>query len=254
MIPQVYTADASLKGKLRRRWSRLAHRRAVASSPARPMISFSFDDAPVSAARDGAPILRSMGVRGTFYVCAGLAGTDGPMGPYTQRHDIEALVEAGHEIGCHTFGHLDCGQADVDEVAREARKNREALMAWGAPDPTTFAYPYGDVAPAAKAQLARDYDGLRALHPGLVKAGSDLNQLPAVGVEGPDGEAVACRWMDRAAERGGWLILYTHDVREGASAFGCTPRALGRLVDRALEAGFEPVTVAEGVRRLGAAA
>lgn len=254
MNPQVYTADRSPYGKLRRRWSRLVHRRPAVAGPARPMISFAFDDAPVSAARDGAPILTSMGVHGSFYVCAGLAGTEGPMGPYTERRDVEALVEAGHEIGCHTYGHLDCGQAAADDVRATAAKNRQALAAWGAPAPTTFAYPYGDVAPAAKAALSRDYSGLRAIHPGLVEAGSDLNQLPAVGIEGEHGEAVARRWMDRAAARGAWLILYTHDVREGASPWGCTPRALARLADRALEAGFEAVTVAEGVRRLGAAA
>lgn len=253
-MSEVYAADPSLKGKLRRRWSRLVHRRPAVMAPARPMISFAFDDAPVSAARDGAPVLHAMGVKGTFYVCAGLAGTEGPMGPYTGRRDVEALVEAGHEIGCHTYGHLDCGQADAAAVVESARANRETLAAWGAPKPVTFAYPYGDVAPAAKSVLSRQYSGLRALHHGVVEAGTDLNQLPAVGIEGSDGEATAGRWMNRAAERGAWLILYTHDVREDASVWGCTPRALGRLADRALEAGFEPVTVAEGVRRLGAAA
>lgn len=249
-----YTADRSLNGKLRRRVSRLVHRRPAPAGPARPMISFSFDDAPVSAARDGAPILEAMGVRASFYVCAGLAGTDGPMGPYTERRDVEALVEAGHEVGCHTFGHLDCGRADETAVADAARRNREALLGWGAPRPSTFAYPYGELSPTTKAALSLDYSGLRALHPGLVEAGADLNQLPAVGVEGPHGEAVAGRWIDRAASRGAWLILYTHDVRETPSPWGCTPQVLARLTDRALKAGLEAVTVAEGLRQLGAAA
>jgi peptidoglycan/xylan/chitin deacetylase (PgdA/CDA1 family) len=59
------------------------------------------------------------------------------------------------------------------------------------------------------------------------------------------------RWLDRAAERKAWLILYTHDVAESPSAWGCTPEALGHLVDAALARGFDVVTAAEGARRLG---
>jgi len=89
------------------------------------------------------------------------------------------------------------------------------------------------------------------VHRGLVEAGSDLNQAPAVGIEGDDGEAVADRWMDLALQRKAWLILFTHDVRADPSPWGCTPDAFARLIDRAIRDGFEIVTVAEGARRLG---
>ena len=36
-----YKADSSLKGKLRRRLARLAHRRPLAAAPGRPMLSIS---------------------------------------------------------------------------------------------------------------------------------------------------------------------------------------------------------------------
>ena len=67
--------------------------------------------------------------------------------------------------------------------------------------------------------------------------------------EGKDGEAVARRWMDQAERRKAWLILYTHDVTDSPSDFGCTPQALERLADEAMKRGFEIVTVAEGARR-----
>ena len=94
------------------------------------------------------------------------------------------------------------------------------------------------------------FGSLRGLHPGLVRNGSDLNQLPAVGIEGPDGEATATRWIDRALAEKAWLILYTHDVRPDPSAWGCTPDALRRLIQRARAGGAEIAPVATVLDRL----
>jgi peptidoglycan/xylan/chitin deacetylase (PgdA/CDA1 family) len=86
----------------------------------------------------------------------------------------------------------------------------------------------------------------------VISKGADLNQAPAVGIEGPDGEAIARRWLERARLSNAWLILYTHDVAKDPSPWGCTPEALQRLIDQAVADGFEVVTVAEGAARLAA--
>jgi peptidoglycan/xylan/chitin deacetylase (PgdA/CDA1 family) len=215
------------------------------------MLSFAFDDVPASAADAGAAILQARGLKGTYYVAAALEGTDAVTGPMACANAVKRLAAAGHEIGCHTYSHLDCGQAAACDAVEDVALNAETLIGWGLPRPTTFAYPFGDVAPATKRALASRFSLMRALHPGVVAAGSDLNQAPAVGVEGPNGEALAMRWLDRAAGRNAWLILCTHDVAETPSPYGCTPAALERLVDAALADGFEVVTVAEGAARVG---
>lgn len=246
-----YQPDRSLKGKLRRRLVRLAHRRPLAVAPERPMVSFAFDDAPLTAARAGAAVLEARGARGSYFVSAGLAGSEAPMGVCAEAADYRALAEAGHEIACHTFSHLDCGKAPGTAAASDVARNAEALSAWGLPAPTTFAYPYGDVGFGPKAALGARFALLRALHPGVIGMGCDLNQAPAVGVEGETGEATARRWLAEARARRAWVILFTHDVRPDPSPWGCTPQALERLVDEALAGGVEVVTVAEGARRLG---
>ena len=245
-----HRADPSLKGKLRRRYARLTSRRPASTGPTRPMVSFSFDDAPASAAQAGAEILERRGLHGTYYICAGLAGREGPMGRNADVPQLERLIAAGHEIGCHTFSHLDCGDASAEAILNEVTWNRAGVVGLGASQPSTFAYPYGDVSPRAKRLLGQRFCLLRALHHGLVRAGTDLNQAPAVGIEGADGEAAAWRWLDRAISETAWLILYTHDVAENPSPWGCTPVVLERLIDGALGAGAEIVTVAEGARRL----
>ena len=161
-----------------------------------------------------------------------------------------AVAAAGHEIGCHTFSHLDCGAAAQGTIEDDVALNTAALSDWGAPPPSNFAYPYGDVSSAAKQALGDRFAVLRGLHHGLIEDGSDLNQAPAVGIEGPAGEATALRWLDRAKARNAWLILYTHDVSETPSDWGCTPGALDRLIEAAQAKGFDIVTVAEGAARL----
>lgn len=246
----VYRADASWRGKLRRRTVRLAARQP-ARAPVGPMISFAFDDIPASAAETGAAILEQRGVKATWFVAAALAGTDAVTGPMASADQVRRLADAGHEIGCHTYTHLDCGQAAPCDAVEDVARNAETLAAWGVGRPATFAYPFGDVAPATKRALAPRFALMRALHRGVVTAGSDLNQAPAVGIEGPDGEALAMRWLERAARRRAWLILCTHDVADSPSPYGCTPGALQRIADAALANQFEPVTVAEGAARLG---
>lgn len=244
-----YSPDRSLKGKLRRRWARAVHRRPLGGAIDGPLISFSFDDSPRSAATAGAQILEAHGKRGTYYVCAGLDGKPGHMGDYADRRDYADLSVRGHEIACHTFSHLDCGKASEPDIDRDVDRNIEALSEVGI---TTrhFAYPYGDVSPGAKRVLNRRFGSLRALHPGLVTPGTDLNQLPAVGIEGPEGERRAAGWIDRAIRQRVWLILYTHDVRETASDWGCTPDAFDRLVRRA-SAGAHVAPVGTVLGRLG---
>lgn len=245
-----YQPDRSLKGKVRRKVVRFVHRRPLATAPQRPMISFTFDDAPRTATTTGAKILEARGLRGTYYVATGLSDTDLPMGPCAGAKDYKALLAAGHELACHTSGHLDCGQEAAHTLEADLAANASMLNRWGERDLESFAYPYGDVAPHTKALLGERFTTVRALHHGVIERGADLNQLPAVGIEGPDGEAIARRWMATALARKAWLILFTHDVRPDPSPWGCTPETLERLADEAVASGFEVLTVREAARKL----
>ncbi len=247
-----HRADGSLKGKLRRRLVRLAHRRAATRTPDAPMLSFSFDDAPASAFREGGAILSAKGMRATYFVCAGLDGLSGPMGDYGTRADITAAHAAGHEIADHTFSHADVGEASGEAVAADLDRNATALQGWGVPAPTTFAYPFGDVGFASKRVVGQRFALSRGLHHGLLQAGTDLAQAPAVGVEGDGGEALAQGWLERLSQQRGWLILFSHAVTACASPFGMSESALAGLADAATRRGFDVVTVAEGARRVRA--
>ena len=248
---EAYSADRSLKGKVRRRWARVVHRRPLSAKIERPIVSVTFDDAPASAVETGATILEAHGTRGTFYISAGLDGRDGPMGRYGEMAAYRGLAERGHEIACHTYSHLDCGQASTSDMQADLDRNAEIFADAGI-RADSFAYPYGDVSPAAKALMQVRFGSLRALHPGLIQAGVDLNQLPAVGIEGASGETTARGWLERALRQKAWLILYTHDVRADASDWGCTPQALERLLAQARAGGADILPVNAAIRSLTA--
>lgn len=246
-----YSADRSLYGKLRRRASKLMYRKpARLAGLRRPLLTFSFDDAPQTAATTGAEIMERHGLKATYFISAGIMGDDSHFGPYTTAEQVKDLHHRGHEIACHTYTHIDCGQAGSQRIASSLSQNQKAIQALDIPKPKTFAYPYGDVSPQAKAKLDSQYLSARALHHGMVVTGTDLNQAPAVGIEGDDGEYIALDWMRRAkAAPQSWLVLYTHDVRDRPSEWGCTPAALDRLAKAAVDMGFDVVTFAEGARR-----
>lgn len=249
-----HRADSGLGAKLRRRLVRLYRRREASRRPDRPMVTFSFDDAPASAFRAGAAVLESYNCRGVFYVSADLLDRRSPVGLIGSDRDIARAVRRGHEIGCHTYGHLDCAQVSEAELSADLARNAKTLLTLGVPEaPSTFAYPYGEVTPTAKRLTSNRFQLARALHPGLIEPGVDLNQAPSARMEGPEGEAAAMHWLERAQARCSWIFFHCHGVQEGGSEWSLDVNAFRRIVGEAVARKFDVVTAAEGARRMRSA-
>ena len=77
--------------------------RTIAMPNRRAIVSFTFDDFPQSAVSNGARLLEEHGARGTFYLTGSHCGRVLDEAPQYGAKDLAALVQAGHEIGCHTF-------------------------------------------------------------------------------------------------------------------------------------------------------
>ena len=242
----VYAPTETVFDKMRRKLSRFVEQRPARLAFDRPTLSISFDDAPESAVHAGAGILEAAGVRGTFYISSGLCGRDSPMGPYAGMDEVQRLAAAGHEIGCHTFSHLDCGRSEADVITCDVGLNAATLAEQGL-SAETFAYPYGEISPTAKRVLGERFRALRTVNAGMVAGDADLAGLPGVGIEGRGGEAKARKWLDKAKDKNGWVILFTHDVRDEPSEWGCTPQVLERLIKDALADGFQVLPVKDAL-------
>ncbi len=230
-----YLPDMSLKGKLRRRATRFADRKPLPAF-ARRYVSFTFDDFPKSSAEHGAAALEFHNLRGTYYACTGQLDTENHFGQLCSAKDIQKLANAGHEIGCHTENHIDCAVSHPAIAESEARRNRLVLSELGVREVRSFAFPYGDVSFASKKTLAASYATLRGVQPGINHQFADANQLLAVPLEGDLSEAdYALSFLRGLANKPGWLIFYTHDVREDSSDWGCTPVLLQHIIAEAMK-------------------
>src|SRR3954463_9048211 len=114
--------------------ARLSHRMAMhlRVEPFRlrnetPMVSFTFDDVPKSAATAGAAILEAHGVHGTFYVIGSQVGTSSPLWDLVDGEAIVALHRHGHEIPCHTFSHKRACDIDAETLSTEIGRNQQYL-------------------------------------------------------------------------------------------------------------------------------
>lgn len=235
----------SLAFRASRFLSRFTDRRMLALDGERGVVSFSFDDAPMSACIAGAAALERHGARGTYYIAGGL--TDGTeLGlPCHSEAALRDLLAAGHQLGAHSFDHVP-----VDRMGGRQRKSQfdrgDAFLARLGVDPATmdFAYPLGAVSVGAKHDCARRFRSSRATGGGAQLGFADLNALKSHRLyrSEPDGVAYQDVLAQTAGQRG-WLVVNTHEVDDGDGPYGCSPQALDRAVQQALDAGCRVLTV-----------
>ncbi len=216
-----------------------------------PMVSFTFDDIPASAATVGAPMLEDFGGHGTFYVAGGLVGRRNNHCEGIDRDGIVKLRRSGHEIACHTFSHRRAVDLDAGTMAAELEQNRRFLEGLDAAIKLeNFAYPYGLATVARKRQLTNNFRSARGILPGVNSGTIDLQFLRSTPLIDKDiDRAGVDRAFDEAIATNGWLIFYTHDVADSPSPWGCTPGLLRHALDAAKRRNMPMISVAEALRR-----
>lgn len=242
-----------LKARVSNRLSRYFCTAPLRLRNTHPIISFTFDDFPDSAAAAGAPILEEHDARATFYVAGGQVGKWSEHWKGVGADAIVDLHRRGHEIGCHTFSHACATDLDATRLAAEIEENRRYLLGL---DPSmrieNFAYPYGLGSVWRKTQLAKTFRSSRGIIPGINSGVVDLQYLHSTPLTNHhiDEERVD-RAFDALVDSNGWLIFYGHDVAAEPSPFGCTPALLRFALDAAAKRNVAVMTVADALRAAG---
>lgn len=229
--------------------------KGLAIRPARPIISFTFDDAPRSAAKIGANILEAAGVCGTFYIAGGLCGSEEDGRPYLLPEDVVTLHERGHELACHTYSHRRVSTLTSGELHAELEQNQAFISRLcGDAHLSNFAYPFGDVSLGRKRLLQSMFATCRGIAPGVNSGIADLGLLKAVALySGRRDDRKLQDYLDQAGKERGWLIFYTHDVDQQPSPWGASIEQFEQAVALAVERGYEVVPVRDAIGRLALA-
>src|SRR5579863_8914009 len=243
--------DASiLHSKLAQELARWTARRTVPFRLDSSVLSITFDDFPRSALDCGGRILEARGLAGTYYTSFGLANTQTPSGMVGGLADLAACVERGHEIACHTYDHLDCIDATSSDLVESLLHNQAVAHSLGLPPLRHFAYPFGRHGIGAKKTVMHHYSSARSILRGVNRKNVDLSLLKSVPLYDRPGRPKLTQYLDNLASLPGWLILYTHDVSQRPSFYGCTPHELDGAIARALELGISVLPVGAVVDKL----
>ncbi|OEU83965.1 MAG: hypothetical protein BA873_07735 [Desulfobulbaceae bacterium C00003063] len=219
--------------KYRRTVSNRFCRRLVAIKSTTPFISFSFDDAPITAFSNGSDILKAHGARATFFVSLGLLESESPSRTIAFQDDLRRAVEEGHELGCHTFDHKDPWKTTTEVFEQSVFKNRQALAGM-LPESafTAFAYPLCGPRPTTKSRVGKLFNCCRGGGQTFNVGKTDMNLLKAYFLDVRIGDIIDTvrRLIDRNSECRGWLIFATHDVTDNPSPYGCTKEFFEEVV------------------------
>lgn len=206
----------------------------------RGILSIGFDDFPRSAHLEAGPVLRQHGVAATYFASGGLSGKVFMDLAQYRPGDLEEIHAAGHEIGCHGYDHDSVLHQGARRFGASLSRNAKFVAAI-VPGlrMQSYAFPYGHVSLSAKRVAARRFHMARGLGETFNIGRIDAAQIASVGLErrrreGRDLEAL----IAATAQRRGWLTVYTHDVTDRPSDWGCTPRELDDLIRAALAAGL----------------
>jgi peptidoglycan/xylan/chitin deacetylase (PgdA/CDA1 family) len=250
----------ALHRRVSNKWRRLTiehlGRRPFRLESAVPYVSFTFDDFPSSALAEGGRILAKYGVRGTYFTSLNLLDSMSVSGRIASAADLTELIREGHEIGCHTFEHLDGTRATAADFERSIALNRRALRELGIDcELLTFAYPLEGPMLSIKRTVGRHFAGCRGGGQTFNRGDIDLNLLKAYFLDRRQTGAIddITKLVEQNAAARGWLIFATHDVAEAASPYGCSPGFFEAVVRAAVDSGSRVLPMARVWEELGVA-
>lgn len=228
-----------IRGRYMREMACFAFKRPFTFETPVPIISFTFDDFPRSALHTGGSILKGYGLAGTYYASFGLMGKRTPTGEMFLGDDVKALLEAGHELGCHTFAHCHSSETKTSVFEASIKQNQSALdrLVPGASF-KTLSYPISPPRMRTKRGISKYFVCSRGGGQTFNSGSADLNYLRAFFLEkNRDYPEVVKNLIDRNRQARGWLIFATHDVCKDPTPYGCTPEFFAEIVRCAVNSG-----------------
>ena len=150
------------------------HLEGTALLPPKPVL-LSFDDDWANQYRCALPLLEKYGFTATFYIWVSAVGRRNHM----TWEEIQDLVRAGMQIGCHSMSHPYLTRIQSDEtLQREVLGAKQFIEAHTGVQVTSFAYPFGQYDErVVEAVKAAGFTSARSTWPGVAHTKEGLFSL-----------------------------------------------------------------------------
>jgi peptidoglycan/xylan/chitin deacetylase (PgdA/CDA1 family) len=220
------------------------------SNLSRPVASLTFDDFPRSAWTAGGPLLARYGARATYYAAGRFLGAHEDGLDYYTPGDLREVLDAGHEVGAHSYAHEAAPGLSTRRLRVDADRNDRALQPLLGQRMASYAYPFGSVDPRTKAAMGGRYASARGITPGVNAGVIDLAQLRANPLERRSwSEGAVEQAVAQAVASRGWVVFFTHDVSGAPSPYGATPDMLQHVLEQLAAASIEVLPVRQAMAR-----
>lgn len=212
------------------------------------MVTLTFDDSWRSQYEVALPILKTAGIKATFYITTQPVQKGWPA--FMTPTELKELAAEGHEIAGHTVSHPDLTRLPPKTLADELTLSKSYLETLTGAHVTSFAYPYGSwnsrVERAVKEAGYQSARGVRIDN--LNTPASDVYNLKALMPMGPRPVVDRLKALVNAAkEKKRWFILIFHNFGRDSGCCSMSAETFQQIVDYIKSSGIKTVTVSEGV-------
>jgi peptidoglycan/xylan/chitin deacetylase (PgdA/CDA1 family) len=140
-------------------------------------VALTFDDGYDDAALYAAPLLKSAGATGTFFISTGWVGTPG----HVTVAQLRVIGDLGMELASHTVHHVDLNRSSARVRDGEIERSGAMLESWTGNRADAFAYPSGQFSgPVERSVAAAGYSLAFTTVPGRIDERTirDMYALP----------------------------------------------------------------------------
>ena len=147
-------------------------------------VALTFDDGFADNLEVALPVLQRFELPAIFFVPSALIGGARPVERYLgccgddrlmDWEEVQALVEAGHDVGGHGRTHLELADLPAGEAREEIEGSRREIAERASVRPRFFCYPRGSQSPEVRRLVqSSGYEAACTVQPGANAAGVDL--------------------------------------------------------------------------------
>ncbi|KAK3944325.1 hypothetical protein QBC46DRAFT_374995 [Diplogelasinospora grovesii] len=218
------------------KWSKVPYGAIINHCTVPGVVALTFDDGPHENTHHILDLLDDYGAHATFFVNGdnyGRGRIDDKSTPWPKT--LQRMIRAGHQIGSHTWAHVDMSEADHDTRYHQMRHLEQALadVLGTAMVPTYFRPPYATCSEECQRQM--EEMGYHVVNFDLDTKDYENNT--------PDKIAHSIHKFSNALEagrRGDSFLVLAHDVQKMTSQV-----LAGFMLEQIRRKGYKAVTVGE---------